>query len=129
METSGDLLTSWQEGRYQHILKIFYSITVRTENCSATKTIAVSYKKEFDSSFTSLGTMSSNTSNTLYFTDYITTKKLQLKFTFSSDSNTVSPYVTGYSLRCISRPFDRSRGRLTINEHGEFSVFGGNETS
>ncbi|MFC1845819.1 hypothetical protein ACFLYM_00190 [Chloroflexota bacterium] len=44
-------------------------------------------------------------------------------------NNTVSPYVTGYSLRCVSRPFDLESGRLTINEYGEFSVFSGSEPS
>ncbi len=32
-------------------------------------------------------------------------------------------------MRCLSRPFDLEEGRITINEYGEFVVFGGMETA
>ena len=131
LEVAGDLLTPWHTGTYKHILKQWYSITVRTTNCSATKTIAVSFKKEWDSTFTSLGTISSDNDNTLYFSDVeeVITKKLQIKFTFASDSTTVSPEVNGYTLRCMARPFDLDEGRITLDDHLNFRAFGGMETS
>ncbi len=128
MGLAGDLVTSWHKGKYEYILKTFYSITLYTENCAAAKTIQVLYKKEFETSFTSIGTITSNSATTLYFPADVTTKKIQLKFTFASDSATTSPHLLGYTLRCTARPFDLEEGRITINENLEFSSFGGLET-
>jgi hypothetical protein len=129
MQTSGSLYTAWFTGEYRHILKTWYSITLYTDNCDANKTIAVSYKKEFDSSFTSLGTIVSNSATTLYFGDSVVTKKIQIKLDFSSNSATSSPELQGMSIRCVSRPFNLEESRVTLNDYGEFRLFGGMETS
>ena len=129
MSLTGTLYTSWYQGDHKHVLKTWYSITLYTTNCDSNKTIAVSYKKEFDSSYTSLGTISSNSANTLYFGDSVVTKKLQLKLDFASNSATSSPQLEGLSLRCASRPFNLEDSRVTLNDYGEFRLFGGMETS
>lgn len=128
MLTAGDFITSWCQGSYQYNYKDFYSITVHCTNLSATKTIAVSYKKEGETSFTSLGTLTSTTDNTLFFNQGVVTRKLQLKFTFASDSATSAPELNGYTLRATVRPFDQTTSNLVINEEGEFSSSGSLES-
>ena len=68
-------------------------------------------------------------SNTLYFGDSVVTKKIQLKIDFTSNSATSSPQLEGLSLRCVSRPFNLEDSRVTLNDYGEFRLFGGMETS
>jgi hypothetical protein len=129
-ELTAVLETPWHEGKYSHILKTFTSVTLKTDNLSANLTITVKYKKENDSSWTTLGSaLTSDSDTTLYFPVHVTSKKLQLQFNLLSNSATSSPDVLGYTLRCVSKPFDLEQGRLTINEKGEFSSWGSLETS
>ncbi|MBE3142106.1 MAG: hypothetical protein IMZ53_16150, partial [Thermoplasmata archaeon] len=124
MRTAGDFETSWAFGQYQYNLKDFYSITVHCDNISATKYLTVSYKREYDAAFTALGTITSSYDNTLFFPSGIVTRKLQLKFTFASDSETSSPELNGYTLRASVRPFNQTVSNLVINEEGEFVISG-----
>lgn len=129
MGTAGDVLTSWHEGSEKHVLKTFYSLTLKTENLSATKTITPYFKKEFDTSWTALTAITSGSTNTVYFPADTTTKKIQLKFSFASDSATTSPHLLGYRLRDRVRVFDEASGRISIDDSGVFSAFGGMETN
>ena len=128
VETAGDLVTPWIRGQYEYVLKTFYSLTVRVEDADATHTIVVSYKLAEDTSFTTLGTINADPEETLYFLDGITSKKIQLKFTFASGDNTTTPILTGYTLRCRARPFDLEEGRIAVTKDGGFLMWGGLET-
>jgi len=128
-DTAGDLVTAWLQGDYPHILKTFYSISVRTENCNANRTITVHYRLEGETDFTELGAVDASPGETLYFNDGVLSKRIQLKFSFASNVDTSAPELIGFTLRCEARPFDLESGRISINDYGEFRTFGGAETS
>jgi len=137
MMTSGELITSWLEGKYKDVLKTFYNLTLRTEHCDASSYIAVSYRMEYDvdgspGGWISLGTVTTNSFNTLTFDELtynVDSKRIQLKFAFTGANATTSPFLLGYELRCMARPFDLEEGRITLNENMDFRTFGGLDTS
>ncbi len=129
MLTTGTFTVPFQAGKYPYLTKSYYSVTVYCSNLSATKTIEVKYKCDLDSSFTSLGTLTSVNDNSLMIDPDLATRRLQLQFVLTSDSETSCPILTGYQIRAVAWPFDQDTGRLTINEQGEFRTYGGQDTS
>jgi len=127
--TTGELWSPWHRTEYPYIAKVFYSLSVRGDNLDANKTIAAHYRKEGETSWTSLGTVTRSPLDTLYFPANTAALKMQLKFVLATNSETSVPQFKGYTLRALARPFNLEQGRLTINEYGEIQSFGGWDTS
>jgi len=125
MLTSGDFYTSWIRGAYPYNIKNYYSLTIYGSNLSATKYFTVYYRKDGETAWTTLGTITSSTDNTLQFPAAVTTRRLQLKLSFTSDSATSSPEFEGYTMRMTVWPFSDQEGLITLNEEGEFLSYGG----
>jgi len=128
-DTGGYLVTSWYYGQYSDVIKTFYNMDVFADNTSATETIGVHYRLYGESSWTSLGTITSTSGSLLLFNLHVSSIAIQFKFTFNTGDETTSPQLLGFTLRCVARPFSESTERLTVNEFLDFITYGGDSTS
>ena len=129
VQTAGDFTTSWIHGAYKYFPKRWYQLESYTDDLSATETITVYYKKEYDSSWTSLGTLTDDTNTRLIFPSDTITRKMQLKFSFASGANTKSPKLKGYVIRASCWPFDDIQGNIVVTGDVNFYDSGGMDTS
>lgn len=130
---SGDFFTPWIDWQYPDIEKALNKITVNTKNCDLNRTVTVYYKTDDDTDDDSTGWTQFPDSDTKVTTSptkvlsigtddsvsQITFRRIRLKFSFSSTSNTADPpIVTGYVLHVSANAnaFRRFRAVVKIGD-------------
>ena len=107
--TGGTHLTCQIDLGLPNILKNWRSIAIRSNNLSATKTIKVEYKKDGDTSWTTIEGVTSGLFTTSPYQEVffgsssngLNTRLLQLRFTLATDSTTVTPEILDWTLNYI----------------------------
>jgi len=100
---SGYLITSYFDSNYDTWAKIFYQLWTIAENLTTGITIDVHYEKDTDISWTSLTTITANGVQSVDLTS-LSCKKVRLKFTLNSGTNTVTPILREFMYRGVLQP-------------------------
>ncbi len=99
----GYLITTFFDAGYDTWQKIFYQLWSIAENLTAGITIDVHYWKDTDSSWTVLTTITANGVQSVDLTS-LSCKKVRLKFTLKSGTNTVTPILREFIYRGVLQP-------------------------
>ncbi len=100
----GYAITSYFDVEYDIWAKIFYQLWTIASGLDTThQYIIVYYRKDTDTSWTSLATITTNGIKSVDFTA-ISCKKIQLKIELNSDDSTKTPLLSQFILRGILQP-------------------------
>jgi len=102
---SGWLRMSYTFGTNLYWDKLFSRLITETKGCSATKTVQPKYRKDTDTSATSL--TSAITTNGVVETDFtslVTCKKIQFEVWLATDASTATPEVLMFRARGVEKP-------------------------
>lgn len=97
------LYSSVHDAGFVDVNKAYKALRVRTNNCSATQTIAVYYSID-DGAWTSLGTVNTSPYQELTFSAGVYAKKIQFRFDFATATAAQTPVLEAYALKYMLRP-------------------------
>lgn len=101
--TSGYLITTFFDVGYDTWAKIFYQLWSIAENLDTGIDIDVHYWKDTDTDWTILTTISANGVKSVDLAS-LSCKKVRLKFTLNSATNTITPIVREFIYRGVLQP-------------------------
>ena len=93
--------TAWFSADQVEVDKLALELKIETDDCTSTQTVAVAYALDYDdSSYTSLGTITTNQVTTYTFGSSLGTafRAIQFKLTLATDTENASPDVVNMSL-------------------------------
>ena len=93
--------TAWFSADQVEVDKLALEFKIETDDCSSTQTVAVAYALDYDdSSYTSMGTITSDGTTTYTFGSSLGTafRAIQFKLTLATDTQNASPDVVNMSL-------------------------------
>ena len=93
--------TAWFSADQVEVDKLALELKVETDDCTSTQTVAVAYALDYDdSSYTSMGTITSDGTTTYTFGSSLGTafRAIQFKLTLATDTQNASPDVVNMSL-------------------------------
>lgn len=99
----GHLITTFFDAGYDTWAKIFYQLWSIAENLTTGITIDVHYWKDTDTDWTELTTITANGVQSVDLAA-LSCKKVRLKFTLKSGTNTVTPILREYIYRGVLQP-------------------------
>jgi len=99
----GNLVTTFFDAGYDTWQKIFYQLWSIAENLTTGVTIDVHYWKDTDSDWTPLTTIIANGVQSVDLAA-LSCKKIRLKFTLKSSTNTVTPILREFIYRGVLQP-------------------------
>ena len=99
----GSLITTFFDAGYDTWQKVLYQLWSIVENLTAGITIDVLYWKDTDTDWTALTTITSNGVQSVDLTA-LSCKKVRLKFTLKSGTNTVTPILREFIYRGVLQP-------------------------
>jgi hypothetical protein len=115
--TAGVLYTPRFDAGFVDVDKVCHSIRVRSNNCSATKTILIEYSTD-NGTWHALGQVTTSPFQLIDFPDPDSSttygKMIQLRFTFSTDSAASSPILESFALNYLLRPTAVWGWQLTV---------------
>ena len=94
--TSGTHITPWFNAGQSEIDKLALKLKVETQGCSSTETVVVSYATDYDETYTSMGTITSNGITTYSFGSNVGTAFRSVRFKLEL-ARTNSSSVTDYT--------------------------------
>ena len=99
--SSGTLETPWFDGGDVTGDKLALTFRVVTSSCTSSQTILVQYATEYNESYTTMGTITSNGTTSYDFASGVGTAftSIKFKFTLSTSSSTASPDLNLIELR------------------------------
>jgi len=93
--------TAWFSADQVEVDKLALEFKIETDDCSSTQTVAVAYALDYDdSSYTSMGTITSDGTTTYTFGSSLGTafRAIQFKLTLATETENASPDVVNMSL-------------------------------
>lgn len=107
--SSGELITSWYKTQFAEVVKFWKSLTLFTDNLSATQTITAYYQTDTDTD-SSTWTALSDVYDTspiqeidLSATHNVTGKRIRFKFEIATADTSVSPRLKALTLNAVCR--------------------------
>ena len=104
---TGSLVTSWMYNGMKDIKKYYDSITVFSENASATQTIAVEYQTDDegdDSDWHTIGTINTSPVQAIDIGTYnVSGRRIRLRYTFATSSSLETPVMKATVLDTVER--------------------------
>lgn len=107
--SSGSIITSWYKTQFAEVVKFWKSLTLFTDNLSATKTITAYYQTDTatdDDAWTALSDVYDTSpiqEIDLSATHNVTGKRIRFKLVFATNQSTVSPRLKALTLNAVCR--------------------------